>query len=560
MTDLPDSESIRVLLIEDDPDYAKLIQRDLSSSRTSSFDTAHVSLLERGLELLAGASFDVGILDLNLPDSTGVDTVARVHAAAPDMAIVVLSASDETAVIQDVLLEGAQEFITKQPTAENLLVRSIRYAIDRLKAEKKQIRMIKGLKAVVDAAAELIQCPDVDTTLRRSVELAREKLGIERCAIFLDAGNNRVRGTYGTNCLGETTDERSYDAEMAAACEKQPLDQRPQGALWFASECAHTDWNGKEPVPIGKGWVVDSPILSSTGKPIASFTNDTAISGSPIDPVTQNILAVYCSHLGPLIESKRAEEARRESEQQLLQAQKMEAVGRLAGGIAHDFNNLLMIILNNASFVKDTLPSNSSAYADINEVVAAGRRASDLTQQLLAYSSRQMLARKVVDLNSVLTGTEHMLKRIIGEDIELTFVPTEDEAIVEVDSGQIEQVLLNLVVNARDAMPDGGRIVVQIENVSLFPEDVHHFVAATGKPEGEYVVFSVSDTGAGMSEVEREQIFEPFFTTKSVDKGTGRRKMICLLSSLIGQSFPENCCSSISGFLFVPDATSGVLA
>ncbi len=208
---------------------------------------------------------------------------------------------------------------------------------------------------------------------------------------------------------------------------------------------------------------------------------------------------------------------RRALEQQLRQSQKMEAVGRLAGGIAHDFNNLLMVISGYSEFLLDRLGPEPALRAPAQEIASAAGRATSLTRQLLAFSRKQMLAPKILDLNGVVTENLKMLTRVIGEDIDLVMVPAAGLGTVRADAGQIEQVIMNLAVNARDAMPSGGKLTIETSNVSL-DEEYARFHAPL-KP-GNYVMLAISDTGAGMDSETQSHIFEPFFTTKG-PKGTG---------------------------------------
>jgi signal transduction histidine kinase len=205
-------------------------------------------------------------------------------------------------------------------------------------------------------------------------------------------------------------------------------------------------------------------------------------------------------------------------EEQLRHSQKMEAVGRLAGGIAHDFNNLLTAILGYSEIVLSQLDSQDPRRHDAEEIGRAAMRAADLTRQMLAFSRRQVLQPRVVDLNTIVTRVEPMLRRVIGEDISLVMAPRAADGLVCVDAGQMEQVIMNLVVNARDAMPGGGRLTVETTDATLDAE------AARAHPDshpGRYVVLVVSDTGTGMSADVKARIFEPYFTTKDVGKGTG---------------------------------------
>ncbi len=209
---------------------------------------------------------------------------------------------------------------------------------------------------------------------------------------------------------------------------------------------------------------------------------------------------------------------RKQLGEQLLHAQKMEAVGRLAGGVAHDFNNLLTVINGYAELARAKLHKENPLYNYVETIKRAGEKAANLTRQLLAFSRHQIVKPQVIDLNSVTLDMDKMLRRLIGEDIELVIIPSKDLGSVKADPGQIEQALINLIVNSRDAMPDGGKITIETANVDL--EEVHSSSHDSIEPRC-YVMISVSDTGIGMSDEVKSHLFEPFFTTKEVDKGTG---------------------------------------
>ena len=210
---------------------------------------------------------------------------------------------------------------------------------------------------------------------------------------------------------------------------------------------------------------------------------------------------------------------RRHLEEQFRQVQKMEAVGRLSGGVAHDFNNLLGVMIGYAEFLQERIELSNALRGSVDEILKAGKRAAALTRQLLAFSRQQVLDPKVLDLNFVVGDMDKLLRRLIGEDVQLTTILTPGLGRVKADQGQLEQVLLNLAVNARDAMPQGGKLVIDTENMQMDDEFVRRYPYPV-KP-GPYVCLKVTDTGTGMDSETKARAFEPFFTTKEKGKGTG---------------------------------------
>ena len=197
----------------------------------------------------------------------------------------------------------------------------------------------------------------------------------------------------------------------------------------------------------------------------------------------------------------------------------MEAVGRLSGGIAHDFNNLLGVIIGYSEILQEGLPAEHAQRRSADEIFSAGRRAASLTRQLLAFSRQQVLDPRVLDLNSVVRDMETMLRRLIGEDVELTSNLDPGLGTIKADPGQLEQVIMNLAVNARDAMPQGGKLIIETANTEMDEVFVRRYPYPV-KP-GSYIRLTVSDTGSGMDPATRARIFEPFFTTKAKGQGTG---------------------------------------
>jgi two-component system cell cycle sensor histidine kinase/response regulator CckA len=278
-------------------------------------------------------------------------------------------------------------------------------------------------------------------------------------------------------------------------------------------------WDACRPLaaPHGLRACWSTPIASHDGNVLGSFAIYYREVRSPGDAETR-LIEIGTNLAGIAIQRKRGEDALQTSREQLRHAQKLEAVGRLAGGVAHDFNNLLTVINGCSELVVNSLAADDSNRDLLGEVRKAGERAAHLTHQLLAFSRKQVLQPQVVSLNVLLRDLLKLLQRLIGEDLDLTLAPDEALGLAKVDPGQFEQAITNLVVNARDAMPHGGRLTIETHNADLNAEYAERYpdVAA-----GAYVLVSVRDSGEGMDEATKARIFEPFFTTKQAGKGTG---------------------------------------
>ncbi len=257
---------------------------------------------------------------------------------------------------------------------------------------------------------------------------------------------------------------------------------------------------------------VEAPFRRATGEMLWA-----RITAEPVRDADGTIVKVV-GNVMDVTERKEAEQAQRDAEDRLKEAQKMEAIGKLAGGVAHDFNNLLTVILGYSELALRHVGQGSAAHKPLSEILNAAKRASVLTRQLLVFSRGQVIERKPVDLNNVLTSMDELLHRLIGDAIDLRVAPSPDLGLTLADPGQIEQVILNLVVNARDAMPDGGTLTIETARVDL---DEGYAARHVGVSAGPYVLVSVTDTGCGMDAQTKARIFEPFFTTKERGKGTG---------------------------------------
>jgi PAS domain S-box-containing protein len=300
------------------------------------------------------------------------------------------------------------------------------------------------------------------------------------------------------------------------------LNDIPHGREWFRKAYPDPDYRHH----VIENWIHDSNITEA-GENVPRIFTATCKDGTKktIRFITVQLgTGEYLMSCEDITLVQRAEEEKAALAEQLRQSQKMEAIGRLAGGIAHDFNNLLTVIRGYSQLSLLDLNENDKLRGNIEEIQKATQRASDLTHHLLAFGRRQIMEMKILNLNTLLKDLDKMLHRVIGEDIELTYLLSEEIGKIRVDPGQMEQVILNLAVNARDALPYGGKLTIETSDAELDEAYAHTHI---GSKPGRYVMMSVSDTGQGMSSEVRERAFEPFFTTKEKGKGTGLGLSTC---------------------------------
>ncbi len=459
------AKAIRLLLVEDSEANAALIREYLQKADAGSFELQHVLSLGGALRRLSLGGIDLVLLDLGLPDSDGIETVRKVHAAAPQLPIIVMTGHRTEWMVTQAIRDGAQDYLFKGEIVPSLLIRSIQYAIERQRA-------VAALQ-------------DSEERYRRIIETAEEgvwMIDAENKTTFVNQKMADLLGYTVGQMQGQLVYAFMDDDARKSAVEHM---ERRRGGMREQFDFRFRRKDGSELWAL----VVTSPIVDHAGR----YTGVLAM----VTDITE----------------------RKELELRLQHSQKMDAIGRLAGGVAHDFNNLLTAIMGYSRILEVSLSAGSDPRLnDVREIIDASRRAASLTRQLLAFSRRQLLSATVLNINAIVSGMEKMLRRLIGEDLSLAVDLEPGLGNVKADGGQIEQVILNLAVNARDAMPDGGTISIVTRDVWLEKEIVgrHDIV-----PPGRYVMISVSDTGCGMDFDVLSHLFEPFFTTKERGKGTG---------------------------------------
>jgi PAS domain S-box-containing protein len=590
------SETITaILLIEDNPGDARLVREMLHEHHSDSIRLTTVQSMADAERDLGSTTFDIILLDLGLPDTSGSEAVRRARRAAPHTPLVVLSGLDDEAVAVRSLQEGAQDYLLKGQTQQAWLLRSLRFAIERNISQVALRKSEERFRQITDSIRDVFFITNFDSTHMYYVSPAYETIWGRSCAslyqdpkswaeaIHPDDRPHVVKEFMETARTGFSYDYRVVrpDGEMRwvqvrsfPIVNKDGVPYRTAGIVTDVTDRKGTEHALNEAnnryqrvvraANVGLWeWHLSSKSLyiSPEAKQQIGLAAD-ALSGrydqwterlhpddkdralkylreyvrNPHGPYVQEyrlahkdgsyrwFLAIGDAELGAEGETLRLLGAhvditeRRRLEELFRQSQKMESVGRLAGGIAHDFNNLLCVILGYAEFALQNLRESDPLKKDLTHIHHAGEKAAALTRQLLAFSRKQVMHATVLNLNTVAADVEGILQRVIGEDIALTFIGAPDLGNVMADSVQIEQVIMNLAVNARDAMPAGGHFTIETKNVELdesFAEQ-HQEIEP-----GSYVLLAFSDTGTGIDPIEIENIFDPFYTTKELGKGTG---------------------------------------
>jgi PAS domain S-box-containing protein len=467
------SEPLRVLVVDDSADHADMVVEFIRLTETwgdAAIDTA--ASYDDALAAFGRARYDVAFFDYFLGAHDGLSLLREIRQRGVETPVIVLTSRGAEEVAVEAMKAGAADYLSKGQLSVEAVARTIRHALA-LNAEERSRRQ-------------------AEAALRASEERFRALVENSSDALLLIDAEGRV--TYLT-----------------------PSSQRHLG--WTPAEMigrSILDFIHPDDRDVSQLGTADATHLP--GEPVTAEVRFKHADGTWRSMEGVGVNRLHEPSVGAIVVNARDITDRRRLEQQLRQSLKMEAVGRLAGGVAHDFNNLLTAILGYCNLMLDDVAKEDPLRPDLEEIRKAGERAAALTRQLLAFSRRQMLQPQIVDVNVLVRQLEKMLRSLIGEGIELVLGLAPDLAEVRVDPASIEQVVVNLAVNARDAMPAGGRLVIESANVEL---DVEYAGAHASVIPGKYVMLAVNDTGKGMDESTRARIFEPFFTTKEQGKGEG---------------------------------------
>jgi len=457
-------EQVRVLMVEDNDNDAVLINRELARL-TPPPAVQHVRTKPAFATALEGFAPHAILSDHNIPGFGGWEALEIAQRARPDVPFILVTGSldEETAVRY--LKGGAADYILKDRLVR--LGPALLEALERARQREALREQERLLRQIIDANPSLIFVKDWNGRF-----------------VLVNQATAHVYGTTVDALVGKTDGDFNRNTEEVAHFLRDDRDVMSSGQPKIIAE---------EPVTNPAG---ETRWFQTIKVPLRSPAEGTA-----------TLLGVATE----ITERKRLEE-------QLLQSQKMEAVGQLAGGVAHDFNNILTAIVGYTDLLAAELASNVRQLEDLEEIRKAARRAAALTRQLLAFSRKQVLEPRIIDVNAVVLNLDKMLRSLISENIELKTDLADNLGAARADPNQIEQVIMNLAINARDAMPDGGTVTIETGNVTL--DDAYAGQHVSVIP-GEYVMLAVSDTGCGMDAKTQSRIFEPFFTTKPAGRGTG---------------------------------------
>jgi len=472
----------RILVVDDEPTNRQLLEVMLAPE---GYRVLTAASGEDALALIGITPPDLILLDIMMPGMDGHQVAAALKAnvATKSIPIIMVTALDDRAARMHGLRAGAEDFLTKPVDRAELCVR-VRNLL-RLKAysdyHDRYSQILEG-----EVAARSAALVESEARFRQIAESVPEMFflldPLMTQAFYVSPAYEQI---YGRTC-------DSMYANPASWVEAIHPDDREALRAAIAPEGPFVPFDAEYRIVRPDGSV---RLIRAHGRPLYNSAGDIYRVAGVAEDITE----------------------RRTLEGQLRQASKMDAIGQLASGVAHDFNNLLTVILGFSEMIAADPALPDQPRKDLSEVVEAARRASGLTKQLLAFSRKQEMNTTTLDVNGVITGMTTMLGRLIGAQVEVTLTLAPALSLVLADRGQLEQVVMNLVVNARDAMPRGGRVTIETRDVELENSSFHEETVE----RGQYVMLAVTDTGCGMSQETQRRLFEPFFTTKKIGEGTG---------------------------------------
>jgi two-component system, cell cycle sensor histidine kinase and response regulator CckA len=467
------SEPIRILYVDDYPLDRELVRDALEKEHGGFRVSEAASRVEFEAKLVA-EDYDLVLSDFNILGFEGLQVLDAVRARAPHVPVIIVTGTGSEEVAVEAMKRGAADYVIKTTKHIQRLPQTIHAVLEkqRLHIEYEQTRAALEaehnlLRALIDSIPDLIYVKDVTSRFVLVNTALARFLGM--------AAPEEIVGKADLDYFPHELAAQYYAEEQAILQSGKPLINREESVV---NQAGDTRWllTSKMPLRNREGQITG---LIGLGRDITDY-----------------------KHI----------------EAQLQQSHKMESVGRLAGGIAHDFNNLLTALTGYAELALDALPPTELVRTDLIEIRKLSMRAAGLTRQLLAFARKQTIERRVLNLNDLLLEIDQLLRPLIGEDIERVMRLSSDPCTIQADPVQIEQVVINLVINARDAMPNGGKLVIETANIEL---DHAYTRGQTGTTTSDYVLLAISDTGTGMDAAVQARLFEPFFTTKPQGRGTG---------------------------------------